>query len=72
MTEPSAARRAAPATATRREAPAAPSVKDDLRRLREQAQMSIKPETEKPKPAPQPKPAVSAFSLQPLEEDDET
>jgi len=72
VAEPSAARRAAPATAARREASAAPNVKDDLRRLREQAQMSIKPESEKPKPAPQPKPAMSAFSLQPLEEDDET
>ncbi len=72
VAEPSAARRTAPATAARREASAAPNVKDDLRRLREQAQMSIKPETEKPKQASQPKPAMSAFSLQPLEEDDET
>jgi len=58
-----------PAVAPRRpEAPAAPSAKNDIRRLREQAQQSIAPQTEKPKP----KPAMSAFSLQPLDDSEES
>ena len=58
-------------SAPTRERPAAPSVKDDLRRLREQAQQSIKPEAARPKAQPLQKPAGSAFSLQPLLDEDE-
>jgi len=64
---PRPAATAAPLGAPRREAPAAPSVKNDLRRLREQTQQTITPEAEKPKP----KPTMSAFSLQPLQDEEE-
>jgi len=60
---------AVPQAAPRRpEVPAAPSVKNDIRRLREQAQHSIVPEVAKPKP----KPAMSTFSLQPLDDSEES
>lgn len=51
--------------APRADVPGIPSVKNDLKRLREQSQQSIIPEAEKPKP----KPAMSAFSLQPLDDE---
>lgn len=53
----------------RRDIPKAPSVKDDLRKLREQAMQGIKSPGEKPKPKPQ-QAAASGFSLQPLEDEE--
>ena len=57
-----------PADDHRREIPKAPTVKDDLRKLREQAMQGIKPAEAKPKPKPQLAP--SGFSLQPLEDEE--
>jgi len=62
---------ASPPSAPRRDAPAASSVKNDLRRLREQAKQSIKPEAVSPKPQLKQKPAGSPFSLQPLVDEEE-
>ena len=55
------------ADAPRRETPRAPSVKNDLRKLREQAQQSIKPVEERPKVQSA---ANAGFSLQPLEDNE--
>ncbi|MEH6357495.1 MAG: PilT/PilU family type 4a pilus ATPase [Pseudomonadales bacterium] len=57
-----------PAGEVRSEIPRAPSVKNDLRRLREEAQQSMKPIAEKPKVQSV---AAAGFSLAPLEDDEE-
>jgi len=58
---------AKPASEPRREIPRAPSVKNDLRKLREQAQQSIKVEPQKPKVQAA---ANSGFSLKPLDDEE--